>query len=42
LLNLVEDGLLIVVVKNADPFEAKYGLTDLGKAAAEFGVSEME
>ena len=39
---LVDQGLLVVSVANADPFEAKYSLTDLGKQAAEHGVFEMD
>lgn len=41
LTRLVEDGLLGVSHSAADPFEAKYILTKLGREAAEYGVYDV-
>jgi hypothetical protein len=42
LTDIVNRGLIKVVTKNKDPFEATYALTPLGEYAAEHGEYEAE
>ena len=42
LTDIVNRGLIRVVTKNKDPFEATYALTPLGEYAAEHGEYEAE